>query len=185
MGQGSYESVRIKILEAAECLQKGDYERALASFFAAVELLPEDGHLARARLCSNIGHVLVRLQRYAEAVTYFGGALEIFVQSGDVVCSAEQLGNIGSVHRDTENWAASLDNYRKALTIFEELGHKTGIADQCSNIAFIRSRKGEVEEALRYFNKARDLYLELGEDRKVGLCEKNLQAIEVLTKSWG
>ncbi len=181
MGQDCYESARIKSLEAAECLEKGDYECALNCFVAAVELLPEDGQLARARLCSNIGHVLVRLQRYEEAVTSFGGALEIFVQSGDLVCSAEQLGNIGSVHRDTENWTASLDKYREALTIFEELGHKAGIADQCSNIGYVRSRQGEVEEALRHFKKARDLYLELGEDRKLDLCEKNLQALKVLT----
>lgn len=185
MGLERYESVRIKNLEAAECLEKGDYESALSCFIAAVELLPEDGQLARARLCSNIGHVLVRLQRYREAITSFGNAFASFVQSGDQPSAAWQLGNIGSVHRDTENWTASLEKYRKALIIFEKVGHKKGIADQCSNIGYVHSRQGEVEEALRCFGKAKELYQELGEGRKVDLCEKNLQALEILTKSQG
>jgi tetratricopeptide (TPR) repeat protein len=183
MGQDRYESARIKSLEADKCLQKGDYESALDSFVVALELLPEDGQLARARLCSNIGHVLVRLQQYEEAVASFGEALENFVQSGDQVCSAEQFGNIGSVYRDMETWSASLDKYRKALTIFAEVGHKAGIADQCSNIGYVCSRQGESEDAVRYFGKAKDLYFELGEVRKVELCEQNLHALEVLTKS--
>jgi tetratricopeptide (TPR) repeat protein len=185
MGQDRYESARIKSFEAAECLERGDYESALSSFVAAVELLPEDGQLARARLCSNIGHVLVRLQRYEEAIISFGNALTIFGQSGDQFSSAEQFGNIGSVHRDTENWTASLDMYHKALTIFEEVGHMAGIADQSSNIGYVHSRQGEVEMALRCFKKAKDLYLELAEDRKVDLCEKNLHALEVFDKKPG
>jgi tetratricopeptide (TPR) repeat protein len=182
MGQEWNKSARITCLEAAEHLEKGDYESALSSFVAAVELLPEEGQLARARLCSNIGHVLVRLERYEEANLSFGKALEIFVQSGEKISSAEQLGNSGSIYRDKENWSASLDKYRKALTIFEELGHKAGIADQCSNIGYVCSRQGESEGAVRYFGKAKDLYFELGEDRKVELCEQNIKALEVLTK---
>ncbi|MDD2336729.1 MAG: tetratricopeptide repeat protein [Geobacteraceae bacterium] len=185
MGPDSYESARIKSCEAAECLENGDYEGALASFAAAVELLPEDGHLAKARLCSNIGHILVRLQQYEEAANSFGKALALFLQSGDRVRSAEQIGNIGSVYRDTENWAASLDNYRKALTIFEEVEYKAGIADQSSNIGYVCSRQGAIKDAVQYFGKAKDLYLELGEDRKVGLCEQNLQQLEALTKNRG
>lgn len=182
MEQECYESARRKSLEAFECLENGDYERALASFVAAVELLPEDGQLAKARLCSNIGHVLVRLQQYEEAATSFGKALEIFLQSGDRLRSAEQLGNIGSVYRDTENWAASLDNYRKALTIFEELEYKAGIADQSSNIGYVFSRQGAINYAVQYFGKAKELYVALGEDGKVRLCEQNLQAFESLQK---
>jgi tetratricopeptide (TPR) repeat protein len=127
----------------------------------------------------------VRLQRYDEAISSFGKALEFFVLNGDYFCSAEQLGNIGSVHRDTENWTASLENYRKALTIFEEVGHNVGIADQCSNIGYVCSRHGESEDAVRYFGTARDLYLKLGESGKADLCYKNLQALEALRKSQG
>lgn len=178
MERDCYENARKKSLEAFECLESGDYERALASFGAIVELLPEDGHLAKAQLFSNIGHVLVRLQRYEEAATSFGKALEIFLQRGDRLRSGEQLGNIGSVYRDMENWAASLENYHKALTVFEELEYKTGIADQSSNIGYVFSRQGSINYAVQYFGKAKELYVALGEDGKVRLCEQNMQMLE-------
>ncbi len=81
MGQDCYKSARRKSLEAFACLENGDYEGALVGFVAAVDLLPEDGHLAKAQICSNIGHVLVRLQKYEEAATSFGKTLEIFLRS--------------------------------------------------------------------------------------------------------
>lgn len=182
MEQDCYESARRKALEAFACLENGDYQGALAGFVAAVELLPEDGQQARAQLCGNIGHVLVRLQQYEEAATSFGKALEIFLQSGDRLRSGEQFGNIGSVYRDMENWAASLENYHKALTIFEELEYKVGIADQSSNIGYVCSRQGAVKYAVQYFGRAKELYVALGEVEKIRLCEQNMQALESLEK---
>ena len=182
MGNSDYENAKQMNLAAGECLKKGDLGGALENFSKALECLPEGELEAKARLHSNMGHAQVGLQRYDNALSSFRNAAEIFKQLGDNIGRGEQLGNIGSVYRDIEKWDASLDSYFKALETFEEVDHKRGIADQYSNIGYAYSRQGELEKSFQFFEKAKALYDELGEERKLQLCDQNIQALKPYVK---
>ena len=178
MKQNQANSVEQYNKDAAEFLGNHDYQGALNCFMAAVALLPADDIEARARFASNTGHVLVRLERYQEAITAFGDAHDLFMRSGDCNAAAEQVGNCGSVCRDMENWDRALEYYRSALERFEKAGHAPGVADQYSNMAFIHAQQGEPAEAVHYFRLARTLFMEQANDVKTGLCDRNIVALE-------
>jgi tetratricopeptide (TPR) repeat protein len=182
MGNNDYENARQMNLAAGECLKKRDFRGALENFSRALELLPADELVAKARLHSNMGHVQVNLQRYDDALSSFRNAGKIFRELGDKIGQGEQFGNIGSVHRDMEKWAASLDSYFRALEVFQEVGHRAGIADQYSNLGYAHSRQGTLRNALQFFEKARAIYAELGEEKKSQLCDQNLRALKSYVK---
>lgn len=178
MQLGSFEGAVQKNREAVEQLKKNDFQEALNSFSAAMSLLPDDAHPTRARIACNIGHVLVRLQRYHEAISAFENARDLFRQLGERNEAAEQIANCGSVCRDMENWDLALEHYRTALAQFEETGHSYGIANQYSNMAFIQSQRGMPGESVRYFKMAKRIFTELGDATRTELCERNILALE-------
>lgn len=163
---------------AGNCLQKGDYFGALEFFSKALESLPENFREARAQVYCNVGHTLVTLQNFEDALTSFANSAELFQQMGRKIETGEQFGNIGSVYRDIEEWDKSLDVYFKALDFFKDVGYERGVADQYSNIAYSYSKKGEPKNAYYFFVEAKVLYDKLGNIEKAQLCEQNLQAIK-------
>ncbi|NVN93258.1 MAG: tetratricopeptide repeat protein [Desulfuromonadales bacterium] len=173
-----YEPARDRSREAHGLLEKNDYQGALDSFVSALDLLPENRHVARARILCNIGHIQVRLQQYQEANASFHTAHDLFIKGDDRIAAGEQLGNMGSVYRDTENWDAALAQYLDALSIFGKEGHRPGIADQFSNIAYILARQGKLQDAMLNFTKAQAIFADLGDERKADLCNQNLLALK-------
>ncbi len=177
MERDSFEKASEKYREAAERLRANDFQGALDGFAAALGLLTGGASPARARILGNMGHILVRLQRHAEAMAAFGEAYDIFTRLGERNEAAEQAANCGSVCRDTGNWGLAEEHYRTALSIFEETGQTSGIANQYSNIAFIHSQNGGPDEAVRYFRMAQDMFTQLGDDNKAELCKRNILAL--------
>jgi tetratricopeptide (TPR) repeat protein len=178
MSQDAYESAKQMNRVAGECLEKGDYEGALENFSKALEFMPKDQLESRARLCNNMGHVFVMVQRYEGALSSFRNAMELYEKLGNKVEFGSQLGNIGSVHRDTKEWDTALESYFKALEVFEGIDHRGGIADQCSNIGYAYSMQGDPQKAFKFFVKAKGLYDQAGDERKSQLCDQNIKVLQ-------
>ena len=68
----------------------------------------------RAMAWTNQGLILVRQQRFQEALGCFEEALALFQQSAEPMRVAEQWGNIGSAYRDLEKPDRALENYQQA-----------------------------------------------------------------------
>jgi tetratricopeptide (TPR) repeat protein len=85
----------------------GDHESALDHYLAAVERNPQD-----AESLSNLGQVLVRLDRAAEALEYFERAIEILPRRWAYQFNhARALGLTGQ-------WPQAVEAYRRAQELF-------------------------------------------------------------------
>jgi len=115
----------------------GDYGAALAQYQAAVERNPRD-----AESLSNLGQVLVRLNRAEEALAYFQRALEIVPDRWSYQFNLARA--LGLVNRTAESIAA----YRKAQQLFPDDYVTT------FNLALTLHKSGDDAGAVEQYRKA-------------------------------
>ena len=178
MPDNDVKDVRGIAARAQECLEEGEFEKALTHFGEILDLLPDSDSETRAGVLNNIGLANARLGRYREALSSFETAADIFRQLGHDIALGQQLGNIGSVYRDLEDFDSAMSSYLESLAVFERAGNDSGIAAQYSNLSYAHSRKGELGEALGYSIKALKLFDELGDAHRAGLCRQNIAALK-------
>jgi tetratricopeptide (TPR) repeat protein len=115
----------------------GDYQSALAQFEAAVAKNPQD-----AESLSNLGLVLVRLERTAEAIPYFERAC---VLNPDRWAYRFNLARgLGLLQR----WDESIDSYRQAQRLYPDDYVTT------FNLALTLHKKGDDAAAVEEYKKA-------------------------------
>lgn len=115
----------------------GDYATALAQYQAAVERNPQD-----AESLSNLGQVLVRLNRPKEAIPFFERALAILPSRW-----AYQF-NLARALGLTGQWAESVAAYRKAQALFPD-DYATAF-----NLGLALHRMGDEAGAVEAYQKA-------------------------------
>jgi tetratricopeptide (TPR) repeat protein len=94
---------------AAAAYTRGDYESALDSYLDAIERNPQD-----AESLSNLGQVLVRLERPAEALEYFERAVDLLPGRWAYQFNhARALGLTG-------DWPQAVEAYRRAEALFPD-----------------------------------------------------------------
>lgn len=118
----------------------GNYESALEQYQAAVERNPQD-----AESLSNLGQVLVRLGRTAEAIPYFERAIQILPNRW-----AYQF-NLARAQGLTGNWDAAIASYRRAQGLFPNDYVTT------FNLALALHKKGDEAGASEEYKKAVEL----------------------------
>ena len=115
----------------------GDYEGALAHYLAAIEASPQD-----AESHSNLGQMLVRLKRPAEAVPYFDRAIALLPQRWAYHFNrARTLGLL-------ERWDEAIAGYRQAEVIMPDDYATT------FNLAQALHRKGDEAAAVEAYLRA-------------------------------
>jgi tetratricopeptide (TPR) repeat protein len=118
----------------------GDYEMALQRFQAAVEQNPDD-----AESLSNLGQVLVKLGRTAEAVPYFDRAVQILPTRW-----AYQF-NLARAQGLLGNWDQAIATYRRAQELFPNDYATT------FNLALALHKRGDETGAVEEYRKAVEL----------------------------
>jgi len=115
----------------------GDYVSALARYEEAVKQNPQD-----AESLSNLGQVLVRMQRTAEAVPYFERATALNPQRW-----AYRF-NLARAHALLQQWDDAIASYRQAQTLFPDDYATT------FNLALTLHKKGDDAGAVTEYKKA-------------------------------
>ena len=115
----------------------GDYATALARYEEAVKQNPQD-----AESLSNLGQVLVRMQRTAEAVPYFERATALNPQRW-----AYRF-NLARAHALLQHWDEAIASYRQAQTLFPDDYATT------FNLALTMHKKGDDAGAVAEYKKA-------------------------------
>jgi tetratricopeptide (TPR) repeat protein len=115
----------------------GDYASALARYEEAVKQNPQD-----AESLSNLGQVLVRMQRTAEAVPYFERATALNPQRW-----AYRF-NLARAHALLQHWDDAIASYRQAQTLFPDDYATT------FNLALTMHKKGDDAGAVAEYKKA-------------------------------
>jgi tetratricopeptide (TPR) repeat protein len=137
----------------------GDYATSLAQYLAAVEKNPQD-----AESLSNLGQVLVRLNRTPEAIPYFERAIAILPGRWTYQFNlARALGLVGRMDE-------SIAGYRRAQQLFPDDYATT------FNLALALHKKGDEAGAVEQYLRAIDLQPEDATFRKaLGVSYERLQ----------
>ena len=123
--------------QGAISYEGGDYDAALTRFEEAVRQHPQD-----AESLSNLGQVLVRLQRVAEAVPYFERAAALNPDRWTYRFNlARALGLL-------QRWDESIASYRRAQVLFPDDYVTT------FNLALAMHKKGDDTGAIEEYKKA-------------------------------
>jgi tetratricopeptide (TPR) repeat protein len=137
----------------------GDYATALAKFQAAIEKNPQD-----ADSLSNLGQVLVRMNRPADAIPYLQRAVSLAPQQWAYQFNlARALGLVGRM-------AESIDGYRRAQELFPD-DYVTAF-----NLALALHKSGDEAGAVEQYQKAINLQPDDASFRKaLGVSYERLQ----------
>jgi Flp pilus assembly protein TadD len=123
--------------EGSVAYAAGDYAGSLAHYFAAVEKNPDD-----AESLGNLGQVLVRLNRTAEAIPYFDRAIAIL--PGRWAYRFNRARAVGLLGRTDE----AIAGYRAAQQLFPD-DYATAF-----NLAMALHQKGDEAAAVEQYRKA-------------------------------
>jgi tetratricopeptide (TPR) repeat protein len=137
----------------------GDYATALAKFQAAIEKNPQD-----ADSLSNLGQVLVRMNRPADAIPYLQRAVSLAPQQWAYQFNlARAFGLVGRM-------AESIDGYRRAQELFPD-DYVTAF-----NLALALHKTGDEAGAVEQYRKAINLQPDDASFRKaLGVSYERLQ----------
>ncbi|MHC4238617.1 MAG: tetratricopeptide repeat protein [Planctomycetota bacterium] len=108
------------------------YEDAVEKYKKAIELRPKhlEAHI-------NLGVVLAKQQKYAEAVTYLNEALQI-----NPNCPPHVYYNLGSAYALQGRYDLAIQNYNEALRL------EPGRLDTRKSLAEALARRGDIEKAI-------------------------------------
>jgi tetratricopeptide (TPR) repeat protein len=115
----------------------GDYEAALAKFQEAIERNPRD-----AEALSNLGQVLVRLNRAAEALPFFERAI------AEIPDRWAYRFNLARAHASLKQWPDAIASYRRAQQLFPD-DYATAF-----NLAQTLHKSGDDAGAVEAYQKA-------------------------------
>ncbi len=160
------------------CEKKSQYDSATAQARAALEAAERIGfRMGVASALQNIGGVLYRRGKYAEALGYFFKSLKLKEELADRGGMSKSLNTIALVYYTQGKNAEALENYFKSLRIREEIGDKSGIAMSLNNIANVYGDQGKNAEALEYFFKSLRIQEEIGDKSGIALSLNNIAIV--------
>jgi tetratricopeptide (TPR) repeat protein len=125
---------------AYESYQSGDFEAALKHYQAAIARNPHD-----PEALSNLGQVLVRLNRTREALPYFTKAIELNPDRWAYTFNRARAEGL------LEQWTDCIADYRRAQQLFP------GDYATIYNLALALHKSGDEEAAVIEYQKAIDL----------------------------
>lgn len=159
--------------EADALLQRGRLRRdqyqqepALADMQAALKLYRAIHHQVQiANTLNDISILYANADDNPHALEYFGQALAIFRQMGDLKGESYALNNIGIIyHQGMDDPDKAMEYFQASLAIKEKIKDNYGIPRSYSNLGAISEDRENWEEALMYYRKAEVLFAALHDD---------------------
>lgn len=150
----------------------GLYPEALADAREAREIFERHGDWLRlARLDINVGIILVRQDRHAEALRVFQRILEEFRRGGDPQDLAAVLTNIGVCAIELHEFKTALAAYHELGELSKRHGMALAAAQADYNIAYLYYQRGEYTRALEMYQRSREHSREANDPHELALCD--------------
>jgi len=147
--------------------RKGDNQNALLYYLDALEILPADQLIKKAKRYDNLGIVYNKLGQYADALNNNTKAFEIFENEApfslDFAKCKLNRGNIYGSMKDLEN---SLDMYQSAGNMFDSLDAKFYLGKAKNNVGNIYLAQGKLNLAINQYGAALNDYRKLELERE-------------------
>jgi tetratricopeptide (TPR) repeat protein len=120
------EEIKCLFVEGMALKESGDFEVALAKFFALEErLLESDPCRLLGCVISEIGELYSAQRCYREAMQSYQRALPLLLESRRPIMVASLKGTVGETCRDMGDLATAIDLYRDAISDYSKLSMNT------------------------------------------------------------
>lgn len=132
-----------------------------------------------------LGIVAEKQRQYEEAKRYFGKALEICEQTGDIHKTAGIYHHLGNVAEEQRQYKEAERYYRKALEIDEQLGSVYSSASTYHQLGTIAKEQRHYEEAEYYYCRALDIFQQVGDDYSSANTYRDLGSVAKEERRYG
>jgi len=173
------------LIQTADSLyNQAEYEQAISKYREYIDSQgkPDEGQKKDlADLHGTIAFCYFRLDKYHDAIDWYGKALELRRELGNLEDVANTINNIGLCYKQLGNYDKAIEYYTQTLKIDEELGQGNEIAKTINNIGMVYKSWGRYDKALEHFE--RSLSIKKGLNDQVGVA-KSLNNIGLLYFDW-
>jgi tetratricopeptide (TPR) repeat protein len=139
------------------------YEKALESFFAALELNKQlNNFLEQAKIDSNIGIIKDIMGRTSEVAACFEEAYLNARKSSDAWLESLIANNLGYFYIRQYDLAKASHYLHEALKISEKIGYKESVINCLSNLGLCNLKAGDLFASIEYNQKAQQMAEEIG-----------------------
>jgi DNA-binding SARP family transcriptional activator/Tfp pilus assembly protein PilF len=146
------------------CIQRGDYEDALAHYGQALMLCRQLGQrAAQGRAHTGLAFAFERQGQYRESLAHCDQALGLYEAIGDRMRQANTLNNIGWCHAQLQDYQQALACCERALTLHRELHDRHHEATTWDSLGYAHHHLGERAAAIACFEQALALFRDLGD----------------------
>lgn len=150
----------------------GEYDRAFQYAERARGIFSQTGGDRRlARLENNLGNILHRQDRFAEAVACYGRAYEQLVPHQDYEGMAVTLHNMAVCLISLNDFTRALEVYEQARQLSQQHGMGLLALQADYNIAWLHYLRGDYSRAIELLRAARDAAQQHGDRYHGALCD--------------
>ena len=135
----------------------------------AMQLLQENEE-KKAEKANQIALYFYQKSKLPLAHHFFKLSARYYLQNGDSVQYASQLGNLGVLNEISGQYPEAIDNFLKALKIFKQNDMKLETAKIYNNIGTVYQEMNQPEKALDYYRQSLELTKKL--NKPVNLASK-------------
>lgn len=167
------DSVKVQILlQLASISEISDRENSVGYFTRALQL--ETREQQKAEILNSIGRHYLRDGNYTEALEYFKGAIDVFLQQPDSAWLGRIYNNIAVANYWLGNSLEALTYYQNSLAIREKLDDKTGVSRVLNNIGMIYQEWNLNKDALFWHESALKTANEINNSDLLAYCYSNI-----------
>ena len=125
-----------------------DYVGAVAATQSAIDLLPPDSALARARAFNNLGLALIALNRYGPGIQALQQSILLLRRVGTTKDLAAATDSLGTAYRASGDAVRSRSAYLEALGLWRLVENKDGEHETLGNLGLLYRDQGHPAAAI-------------------------------------
>jgi predicted ATPase/class 3 adenylate cyclase len=170
----------ITLQHAALLYERHEWELGLQSAQDALQRFEALGSLSgQARAHNLIGLLMVRTQRFDEALPHFQRALQGFMQANLPTYTALVMNNLGLLEYERGRLEEAKRFLTQAAQRQRTLGDMRGLSETVTNLGATHQQQGDLDTALRYYTESLTCEIQIG--NRLGIARGLCNIGEVLT----
>jgi tetratricopeptide (TPR) repeat protein len=164
----------------------GRYDEAIAAFEKGLLVLAVERGISFSLLMIDMGYILYRHRKYAEAkVAIERGLSQLRTDPDHPAEFARGLRNLGDVYYELGAWDEAVNRYNESLAVSSDVDDLHGIGRCYDDLGNLHYHRGEWEMAINHHRKAIEILEKIGDLRGIAIAYSNLGNVEFVAGAWG
>lgn len=173
-GQDTLKGYALK-LKGNLYLMKRSYAEAANLYAQSLEIFEKANHIKGIEeVLNNLGIVMIRLNKFDNAINYGKQSLIYTQQRGDEFSAAKTMHNIAYIYEKKNDYETALEYYVKALQIKRQFDDSSTVASTLNNIGNIYVASYEYDIAIKHYEQSLIISRYLHDSTAIALRYYNL-----------